>query len=339
MNYTEDDYKYMARALQLAAYGRGHVSPNPMVGAVVVYNGRIIGEGWHRRFGGPHAEVNAMNSIPDDCKALIASATMYVTLEPCSHYGKTPPCARMLVEKGIGRVVVACLDPNPKVSGNGIGILRDAGIDVETGLMEQEAVAMNKAFMTAHRQKRPFITLKWAQSDDGFMDSDRESDGRAARFSNILSSQEVHWRRANHDAIAVGAVTAIMDNPRLTVRSFDGNNPRPVIFDRHGIAIRDNCVLMMRNNTIHITGTEIGDMHSVMHKLYSDFGITSLLVEGGAKLLNTFILSGLWDEAYVETAPISLGIHGRVKAPILPLAPCDIEYFGMNRVLTYLNRY
>lgn len=337
MTYTEDDYRYMARALQLAANGRGHVSPNPMVGAVVVCDGRIIGEGWHRRFGGSHAEVNAMNSISDNDRKLIPLSTMYVTLEPCSHYGKTPPCASMLVEKRIGRVVVASLDPNPKVSGRGIEILREAGIEVVTGLMEEEAIALNKAFMTAHRLKRPFVTLKWAQSADGFMDSDRDADGRPAQFSNAISLQKVHWRRANHDAIAIGAGTAIMDNPRLSVRFFDGQDSRPVIFDRHNLAGPDNCSIMVREDTIHL-GSESATLDSVLYKLYSEFGITSLLVEGGSNLLSGFLSADLWDEAYVESTSVPLGEHGRVKAPVVPVTPCNVERIGNNRILTYLNR-
>lgn len=327
----------MARALQLAANGRGHVSPNPMVGAVIVCDGKIIGEGWHRRFGGPHAEVNAVRSVSDTDRALFPQSTMYVTLEPCSHYGKTPPCARMLVEIGIGKVVVACLDPNPKVSGRGIAILRDAGIEVETGLMEREAMELNKMFMTAHRLRRPFITLKWACSNDGFMDSDRHADGRPAQFSNIQSSQKVHWRRACHDAIAVGATTALMDNPQLTVRSFDGRNPRPVIFDRHGIVTAGSCALANREETIIISGSDAGDLAQSLHTLYADFGITSLLVEGGASLLNSFISSNLWDEAYVETASVRLGNHGRVKSPELYSEPVASESFDDNIVRTYIN--
>lgn len=332
MTFSEEDRMYMARALQLAANGRGHVSPNPMVGAVIVHGGRIIGEGWHRRFGGPHAEVNAVRSVSEADKALISSSTIYVTLEPCSHYGKTPPCAKLLVDIGIGRVVVASLDPNPKVSGRGIEMLRAAGIEVRTGLMETEAKALNKAFMTAHKLRRPFITLKWACSKDGFMDSDREA---PAKFSNTLSSQIVHWRRANHDAIAVGANTVVRDNPQLTVRSYDGRNPRPVVFGRRWQSGCDDKAVLLRDDTILISDDAATDLHAVMHRLYSEFGITSLLVEGGASLLKSFISNGLWDEAYIETAFFELGAHGTVKAPFLDENPTSAETVDGNLVCAY----
>lgn len=310
----ETDTFYMRRALQLAANGRGHVSPNPMVGALIVApDGRVIGEGWHRRYGEPHAEVNAVRAVSETDRHLLGKSTIYVTLEPCSHYGKTPPCAKLLVDIGIGRVVVAAGDPNPRVSGRGIEMLRQAGIPVVTGVLAAESEALNKTFMTAYSQRRPFVTLKWARSADGYMDCRRRSGEPAARFSTPLTSQLVHMRRACHDAIAVGARTVLADNPRLDVRLIEGRSPRPVIFDRHGLVPADHPLLADPRDSIHIDdGAPLAD---VLAMLYADYGISSLLVEGGATLLNEFIAAGLWDEAYEEVSPDSLGGEGAVPSP------------------------
>lgn len=326
-DFSAADRVYMARALQLARAGRGHVSPNPMVGAVIVSaDGRIIGEGWHRRFGQGHAEVNAVASVAEADRPLLHSATIYVTLEPCSHYGKTPPCAKLLIDCGIGRVVIASGDPNPKVSGRGVAMLREAGIEVAEGLMAEESRALNRPFMTAHTLRRPFVTLKWAQSADGFMDHDRSGGTDAARFSTGLSSQLVHQRRACHDAIAVGAGTAIADRPRLDVRHIEGRSPRRILFDRHNL-------LSDSGFDIHITdGKPLSD---VLSRLYSEDGITSLLVEGGPSLLKSFIDSGLWDEAYVEVSPVTLGERGRKPAPVIGAVPGGAEKTGPNTIFSY----
>ena len=218
------DEKYMRRALELARHGELDASPNPMVGAVIVApDGRIIGEGWHRRHGEGHAEVNAVASVADP--SMLRDATMYVTLEPCSHYGKTPPCASLIIEKGIPRVVVGCLDPFEKVSGRGVNMLREAGVEVVTGCMEAECVALNRKFMTAHRLRRPYITLKWAESADGYIDG---------HISTPVTSMLVHKLRATHDAILVGSGTVLADRPRLDTRYFVGRSPLRVILDRRG---------------------------------------------------------------------------------------------------------
>lgn len=332
MIFSDSDIAYMKRALDLARGGGGHVSPNPMVGAVIVApDGRIIGEGWHRRFGGPHAEVNAVRSVTDADRHLFPEATMYVTLEPCSHYGKTPPCALLLKECGFARVVVACGDPNPKVAGRGIAILRDAGIRVDEGLLRDEAYALNRPFMTAHRLRRPYVVLKWAQSSDGFMDAVRTDENAGAyRFSTALTSQIVHRRRAMVDAIAVGARTVLADNPRLDVRLVEGRAPQPIVFDRHGL-LRDVASPLLDRAIV------IGDekLDTVLHSLYSDHGITSLLVEGGASLLRSFIDVGLWDDAFVEVSPEKLGEKGVAKAPSLPGLPVGCEHIGDNMILHY----
>ncbi len=331
--FTDFDRKCMHRALQLARAGLGHTSPNPMVGAVIAApDGRIIGEGWHRHFGGPHAEVNAVRSVREADLALLPQSTIYVTLEPCSHYGKTPPCAKMLCECRFRRVVIAAGDPNPKVSGRGVRMLRDAGITVDEGLMEKEDRELNRAFMTSQILRRPFVTLKWAQSADGFMDARRSYGEGAYRFSIPLTSQLVHWRRALHDAIAVGARTVLADRPRLDVRLIEGQSPRPVVFDRHCL-ISPACLSQMRSDAIVIDSDE--PLADVMHRLYADFGISSLLVEGGAGLLRSFLAAGLWDEAWVEVSHICLGHEGAVMAPAIAQLPEKTVIISHNSVNFY----
>ncbi len=327
----EVDSRYMKRALQLARGGEGNVSPNPMVGAVIVADGRIIGEGYHRRYGEGHAEVNAVASVAEADREALRRSTMYVTLEPCSHYGKTPPCARLIIETGIPRVVVGCLDPFEKVSGRGVKMLRDAGVEVTTGVLEAECREINRRFMLAHTRLRPYVTLKWAQSADGYMDVKRGADAKAARFSTPLTQCMVHRLRAQNDAILVGSGTFIADRPRLDVRRWAGSDPVKVILDRRGrvkAADRDE----LHGRVIHFTSDERKDgsdnvsvvnispdtdVDEVLRRLYAE-GITSLLVEGGGTVLESFIGSGLWDEARIETAPFALGEKGSVRAPGMP---------------------
>ncbi|MCI9053777.1 MAG: bifunctional diaminohydroxyphosphoribosylaminopyrimidine deaminase/5-amino-6-(5-phosphoribosylamino)uracil reductase RibD [Muribaculaceae bacterium] len=328
MNIEE---KYMRRALELARHGLGNTSPNPMVGAVIVDNsGRIIGEGYHRRCGEGHAEVNAIASVADADRGALRDATMYVTLEPCSHYGKTPPCAKLIIDTGIPRVVVGAGDPFKEVAGRGIRMMREAGIEVAEGIMAAESRALNRRFMTAHEQQRPFVTLKWARSADGFMDSDR-ADGLPAKFSTPLTAMLVHRLRSLHDAILVGSGTALADNPRLDCRLWPGRSPRPVVIDRRGRL--DEASLWMSNPIIL---TDSDDLESNLKTLYSK-GITSVLVEGGAELLQSFINSGLWDAARIETAPFTLGSHGRVAAPQIARHPDRTETIGGNKIEYYNN--
>jgi diaminohydroxyphosphoribosylaminopyrimidine deaminase/5-amino-6-(5-phosphoribosylamino)uracil reductase len=224
----------MARCLQLARHGEFTTAPNPMVGAVIVHDGRIIGEGWHRQCGGPHAEVNAVRSVRPEDEGLLREATIYVSLEPCSHWGKTPPCAELLVEKGFRRVVVGCLDPNEKVAGRGIRRLREAGAEVVVGVLERECWWLNRKFMTFHTLNRPYITLKWAQSADGFIDRHRESrsDGEPVHFSSQWTQTLVHRLRATHQAILVGRRTWELDQPSLTTRLWPGRNPERVVLTK-----------------------------------------------------------------------------------------------------------
>lgn len=290
---------FMRRALQLARGGEGRVAPNPMVGAVVVARDRIIGEGFHRTYGGPHAEVNAIASVTEADLPLLREATVYVTLEPCSHFGKTPPCALLLVEKGVKRVVIGAPDPNPLVAGRGVSMLREAGIEVTEGVLLDECMAINRRFMTFHSLHRPWILLKWAQSADGFMAAiDEAGNPRPVTFSNPLSSVWMHRERAGVQAIMVGSHTILTDHPRLDVRLWAGNNPEKIGCP-HGL-----------------------DLHRLMDDL-TRRGITSLMVEGGPTLLASFIREGLYDEIRIETAPAALG-----KGLRAPLLPPDLESVG-----------
>lgn len=298
----ETDERYMRRALELARHGELDASPNPMVGAVIVdRSGRIIGEGWHRRCGEGHAEVNAVASVSDS--SLLRDSTMYVTLEPCSHYGKTPPCADMIVERGIPRVVIGSLDPFAKVAGRGVAKLLAAGVEVETGMLEKECRDLNRKFMTAHRLHRPYITLKWAQSADGFIDG---------HISISLTAMLVHKLRATHDAILIGSGTAIADNPTLTTRLYAGKSPVKVVLDRRR-RLPDSLRLFSEGEVIVESGD--AELAAVMAGLY-DKGISSVLVEGGAEVLSSFIAENLWDEIRVEVSPEPIG--GHVRAPELP---------------------
>ncbi len=324
------DERYMRRALELARHGMGNTSPNPMVGAVIVADGRIIGEGYHRRCGEGHAEVNAIASVAEHDRKLLRESTMYVTLEPCSHYGKTPPCAKLIIDTAIPRVVVGAGDPFREVAGRGIKMMRDAGIEVAEGVLADESRALNRRFMTAHENRRPFVTLKWAQSADGFMDSDRP-DGKAAKFSNMLSSTLVHRLRSLHDAILVGSGTALADNPRLDCRLWAGRSPLPVVLDRRRRVSPTD--LRMKQPLILSDYDNLADALGILY----DKGITSVLVEGGAEVLRSFIRSGLWDEARIETSPAKFGAGGRAKAPAIQARPIREEIIGGNRVAHYDN--
>lgn len=316
----------MARCIELAKGGTGSARPNPMVGAVIVHNGKIIGEGFHRRCGEAHAEVNAVASVRDE--SLLKDATLYVCLEPCSHYGKTPPCSELIIRKGIPRVVVGCLDPFPSVSGRGVRMLREAGVEVVTGVMEKEARALNKAFMTLQTEGRPYVILKWAQSEDGFIDRRRvDASVPPVALSSPEMFRKVHQLRAEVDAIMVGTATALLDNPSLTVRHWAGDSPVRVVLDRRQSIPATYHLLDGSVRTLVFTEGKAEGRENVEY-IQIDFGrpvirqvleqlarrkVGSLLVEGGARLIGHFVEEDLWDEARVETAPVRLG--DGVKAP------------------------
>ena len=306
MNY---DIKYMERCIQLAQCGEYGAAPNPMVGAVIVHKGRIIGEGYHRRCGGPHAEVNAICSVKR--LELLSESTLYVSLEPCAHYGKTPPCADLIIENRIPRIVVGAQDPFSKVNGLGIKRLRDAGAEVIVGVMEKECLALNERFITFHKKKRPWILLKWAQSQDGFI---AREDGSAVTFSTPETQVLVHRLRAYSKAIMIGTRTSLHDNPKLTARLWPGHNPLRVSIDRHNILPNN---LNIKSNEAETVIYQTGDLKRILSDLHQR-NIQTLMVEGGKQLLQSFINEGLWDKIRIETSPIILG-EG-ISAPQIPCA-------------------
>ena len=321
-----NDEKYMMRCIQLAQNGKLGAAPNPMVGAVVVCDGRIIGEGYHAKCGEAHAEVNAINSVKDE--SLLRRSTLYVSLEPCAHYGKTPPCAKLIVSKGIPKVVIGCQDPFSKVAGKGIEILKQAGCEVVVGVLEKACQVLNKAFFTVQLKHRPFITLKWAQSADGFMDVER-NDGEPVKLSSPLTQLIAHKRRAEHQAIIVGTQTARLDNPSLNVRDWCGPQPLRIVIDKDLTLPRHlhlfdgsqpTLVVTEKNETIAGAMTlQVDFNQSILPQLMEELqrrNIQSLLVEGGSKLLQSFIDEGLWDEAYVEHCPQVLG-HGILSPSLI----------------------
>lgn len=349
MTIQQENEKYMARCLQLAALGRGHVSPNPMVGAVVVHDGKIIGEGYHRKCGEAHAEVNAIAAVKDE--SLLRESTIYVSLEPCSHWGKTPPCSKLIIEKGIPRVVVGIQDPFFEVSGRGIRMMREAGVDVTVGVSEEACYELNRAFFTVQQKKRPYVILKWAQSADGFMDRMRRAnDGQQpVSISNEINSMLVHKLRAESDAILVGTNTVILDDPKLTVRKWDGANPVRIFLDRQlrvpqTVALLDGAV-----ETLVFTEKEHPDSENIsyitiafdaafpenMLQELARRDIQSILVEGGARTLSLFIENNCWDEARVETGRALLG-EG-VGAPVVPHGVRSWQTYGDSLVTHFSN--
>lgn len=325
----EIDQFHMRRALRLAALGCGRVSPNPMVGAVVTAAGRVIGEGWHRAYGGPHAEVNAIASVRGDDRLLLPEATVYVTLEPCSHYGKTPPCAKLLCDTGVKRVVTGCSDPNPLVGGRGIRMLREAGIEVTEGVLEQECLEINRRFITAQTQNRPYIQLKYAVTADGFMGA--EPDGGRIMISDPMTCVWMHRERSKADAIFAGTGTVISDNPRLDCRLWPGREPLRCTFASRHLPV-DSHILQGRHALV-AEGEPLADFAA---RLFAEEGVSSLMVEGGASTLRSFIEADLYDEIRVETSPIAIGKG--LRAPSLPPDVVLKESFSSrgHRIDTYL---
>lgn len=301
-----DDEKYMRRCLQLAQNGQQNAKPNPMVGAMIVSaDGRIIGEGYHVRCGEGHAEVNAFASVKAEDEPLLKEATIYVSLEPCSHYGKTPPCADLIIKKGVRRVVVGCVDPFAEVQGRGIRKLREAGIEVKVGVLEKECMALNRRFFTFHREQRPYIILKWAQTANGFIDDHFQPVQISNDFTKMLS----HKLRAEEDAILVGRVTDERDKPQLTVREWNGPDPKRLVID-------------------HAHPLNLESLHA--HQ------IQSLIVEGGAKTLQSFLDKGLWDELRVETN-LGMTVSDGTRAPLIPAEAVVRETIrdGENQLVCY----
>jgi diaminohydroxyphosphoribosylaminopyrimidine deaminase/5-amino-6-(5-phosphoribosylamino)uracil reductase len=308
---TDTDKLYMMRAIELAKNGRGFVSPNPLVGCVIVHQGQIVGEGWHKRYGGPHAEVNAVEDVKE--KSILRESTLYVNLEPCSHTGKTPPCADLIIRLQVRKVVIANRDQNPLVAGNGIRKLREAGIEVLTDVLANEGYALNDRFFTAMEKRRPRIILKWAETSDGFI-ARKNNDSKW--ISDEYSRQLVHKWRTEEDAVLVASGTAWHDNPSLNVRNWTGRNPVRVVIDRF-LKLGPNqhvfdgsqktlCYNLVkdevRENLTFVRLEKTNFLESLIRHLYSQ-NIQSVIVEGGGQLLNSFIKSGLWDEARIFVSP------------------------------------
>ncbi len=314
------DEKYMRRCLQLAYNGRQNAQPNPMVGAVIVADGRIIGEGYHVCCGYGHAEVNAFASVKAEDEHLLPLATVYVSLEPCSHYGKTPPCVDLIINKGVKRVVVGCVDPFSKVAGRGIQKIKDAGIEVTVGMLEHECKELNKRFITVNTLHRPYVLLKWCQTANGFLDDNY----KPLRMSTAFTQMLVHKLRSEYDAIIVGRITNERDNPQLNVRYWGGNNPMRLVIDKEHPCIEG----------LDFSKGDKSVVCQIVDNLYGR-GVQSLIVEGGAKTLQNFIDTGLWDEIRVETA--SVVVSDGTKAPKFDnkLFLANREVYGSSVIDTY----
>jgi diaminohydroxyphosphoribosylaminopyrimidine deaminase/5-amino-6-(5-phosphoribosylamino)uracil reductase len=338
--YGESDF--MRRCLHLAGQALGHTQTNPLVGCIIINDGNIIGEGYHRKFGGPHAEIEAIANVQD--KTLLGSSTLYVNLEPCCHFGKTPPCTDAIIQSGISRVAIAMQDPFPAVSGEGIAALRKAGIEVSCGLLEKEAQELNKRFITYHSKQRPYIILKWAQTSDGFTGLSN----KRIQISGTESQIDVHRWRSEEQAILIGAQTALTDNPQLNVRHWCGPNPIRILFDPNGrcasaqhLSLFDGSmrtIVLTGDAAFHYSNAEINvlsdssnpaaEIASVLHQL----GISSVLVEGGPRLHSLFISASLWDECRIIQSEGTL--HEGHQAPIWPAGQLHIEHNGSDYIHT-----
>ncbi|HTA62184.1 MAG TPA: bifunctional diaminohydroxyphosphoribosylaminopyrimidine deaminase/5-amino-6-(5-phosphoribosylamino)uracil reductase RibD [Bacteroidia bacterium] len=334
----------MQRCLELAAMGLGSVAPNPMVGCVIVHNNVIIGEGYHQKYGEAHAEVNAIASVVN--KNLLAESTVYVSLEPCSHHGKTPPCSDLLIEHKVKRVVVACLDTNPLVAGKGIAKLRNVGTEVFTGVLEKEARELNKRFFTYHEKKRPYIILKWAQTKDGFISKLPPFIREENWITNNESKQLVHTWRAQEQAIMVGTTTALLDNPALTVRLTEGKSPVRILIDKKLKVPFINPIFSDAAKTVVFTEKKEESINTItyhqidftkdvvaqiLNYLY-DKKITSLIIEGGAHTLQNFIDENLWDEARVFTG--NKYFQTGIKAPVINKGKSNLQMMGDDELCT-----
>lgn len=285
--------KYIARCIEIATNGLGHTRPNPMVGCVIINNNKIIGEGYTSPYGESHAEVNAINSVKD--KSLLKEATLYVTLEPCSHYGKTPPCSNYIIEHEIPNIVIGCIDDNPEVAGKGIIKLQNAGCHVTVGVLEQACKQHHKRFFTFHNKKRPYIILKWAETQDGFIAPKTKLKKQPVWITNTASRQLAHKWRAEEQAILVGTNTVLEDNPSLTVRDWTGNHPIRIVLDKNETLSKNYNIA---NNEAKTIVLKAQTAQTICDELYKE-NITSIIIEGGAQTLQLFINEGLWDEARV----------------------------------------
>lgn len=333
----------MQRCIQLAENAFGQTYPNPMVGSVIVFNDEIIGEGFHEKGGEPHAEINAVNSVRNP--ELLRESTIYVSLEPCSHYGKTPPCAEKLAAVGFKKVVIGTLDPHEKVNGKGRKIIKDAGIEVVSGILEKECQQLNRRFFTFHQKRRPYIILKWAEAGDGFLDRDF----KPTQIGNPLTKQFVHTLRSREHAILVGTTTAMTDNPSLTTREIEGRNPIRILIDFDLKVPRNFKIFNQDGQTIIFNGIKDADdgnlryikirkermITLLLDKLY-ELQIQSVIIEGGKVTLQQFLDENLWDEAVVIKNE-KLQFENGTKAPVIDSAIVATEVFGDNLIDFYKN--
>ncbi|SDQ18082.1 diaminohydroxyphosphoribosylaminopyrimidine deaminase [Chryseobacterium soldanellicola] len=336
----QDEF-YIKRCIELAQKALGKTYPNPLVGSVIVHNGEIIGEGYHHKAGENHAEINAINSVQD--KSLIPESTIYVSLEPCAHYGKTPPCALKIKELGFKKVVIGAMDSHDKVNGKGKKIIQDAGIEAVSGVLEKECIELNKRFFTYHEKKRPYIILKWAESGDGFLDKDF----KPYSISNSLVNQFVHQLRADEHAILVGTQTALNDNPGLTVRNVEGTNPVRILIDFDLKVPQDFRIYNNEAKTLIFNSKKESDennirfikiekenfLQNLMNALYKE-QIQSVIIEGGSFTLQQFISANLWDEAIVIKNE-NLKLENGTKAPDFQFKAGKISEFRDNTISTY----
>jgi len=340
--------KYIKRCIQLAKNGLGTTYPNPLVGSVIVCDGKIIGEGWHKTAGEPHAEVNAINSVKD--KSMLIKSTIYVSLEPCSHFGKTPPCCNLIIANKIPKVVIGTIDTNIKVAGNGIKKLIEAGIQVTVGILEKDCYELNKRFFTFHEKQRPYIILKWAESQDRFIAPAKRIEKKPVWITNDYSRQLVHKWRSEEQAILVGTQTVIDDNPKLDVRDWTGNNPIRLVLDQHNripkqSQIFDNQVKTFlfskiksddeKENTIfEIIDFEKDFPNQLIESLHKN-QIQSVIIEGGRHTLQTFIDANLWDEARIFIGKLKL--NSGVNAPIFVLKQTEKFMIGTDELIISRN--
>lgn len=339
------DEQYMNRCFQLAKLGMGKVKSNPLVGAVIVHDNGIIGEGWHREYGGAHAEVNAVNSVREEDRHLLPSSTIYVSLEPCFHYGKTPPCVELILKHGFKRVVISCLDVDARVCGRSVSKLKAEGVEVLTGVLQTEGEHLARRFFTLKSKKRPYIILKWAQSQDSFIGKEGEQVWLTEKIAKIL----VHKWRTEESAIIVGTNTALVDNPQLNNRLYPGNPPLRIILDRRGELPIDLHFFDGNAPSLYITEQERNvpnaetlripfdeNMLTVLLAHLYQKNIKSLIVEGGSTLLNSFVKKGLWDEARILTAPVRLG--NGIPVPTLPINnSANIQKIGRDNLQIIMN--
>lgn len=327
---------YIKRCIELAKNGLGTTYPNPLVGSVIVYNNEIIGEGWHRKSGEPHAEVNAINSVKD--KSLLSKSTIYVGLEPCSHFGKTPPCCDLIIANKIPNVVIGTIDPFAKVAGTGIKKLIEAGKNVTVGILEDECNELNKRFFTFHNKKRPYIILKWAESEDGFIAPLSKEKKEPVWITNEFSRQLVHKWRSEEQAILVGTNTVIEDNPSLTTRDWSGNHPIRIVLDQNNRISKESHIFDNQVKSITITKENINFNNNIALEI-TDFlfneGIQSVIIEGGRQTLQTFIDANIWDEARVFRGEIYF--KSGTKAPTISGENSKKEKILNDELLTFFN--